>query len=182
MFNPKHEKQKGLKHDAGKPPVELVPYELVAAAARGFGYGEFKYTQYDRSGAQNWRKGIPTRKLLGSCIRHLMKWAGGEEWDKDAAEKGYRLHHLDCAAASLAMLIATLQNKPDMDNRGFDGGTFTYDDDEIAISYEETGASKDNVRCALHVAAQQAEMLREASREPEPVIEKTDVKLHEDNR
>lgn len=174
MLNPKHEKQKGLKHDVGKPPVELVPYELAAAAARAFGYGQFKYA------AQNWRKGIPTRKLLGSCIRHLMKWAGGEEWDKDAAAKDYRLHHLDCAAASLAMLIATFQNKPDMDNRGFDGETFTYDDDEIAISYEEAEASKNNVRCALHVAAQQAEMRRESSREPEPVIKETDVKLHED--
>lgn len=91
----------GLKYDGDKPPVELVPRQLVEAAARAFGYGEEKYAAY------NWREGIRTRRLMGGLMRHLLAFQSGERIDP-VSEGGSGLSHLDHAAASLAMLIATI--------------------------------------------------------------------------
>mgnify|MGYP006271534257 CR=1 FL=1 len=120
----------GSKADAAKPAVELVPYELVQAAGRAFAYGEHKYA------AQNWRKGISTRRLLGSVIRHAMKFASGEEWDQDAASRGWQVHHLDMLAASVAMLVTTYRRRPDLDDRAIGEGMIRFEEDEL-VSFGE---------------------------------------------
>ncbi len=106
----------GLRDDAGKPPVWLVPYEFIAAAARGLKFGIPVY------GLQNWRRGIVWSRLASPVLRHMHKWCSGEEYD---AQSG--VHHLDLAASSLAMLIATVRSGPlDYDDRGFEEGMIVY--------------------------------------------------------
>lgn len=90
-------KDTGLKYDGDKPPVELVPRQLIEGAARAFGYCEKKYAAY------NWREGIRTRRLMGGILRHVIAFSSGERTDSESG-----LSHLDLAAAGLAMLMATI--------------------------------------------------------------------------
>lgn len=96
----------GIKHDGEKAPIDLVPEEYVLAAARAFSYGAKKYSEH------NWREGMPSNRLYAALMRHLLAWNEGEQKDSESG-----LSHLDHAAASLAMLIATLKNKPELDSR-----------------------------------------------------------------
>jgi hypothetical protein len=96
----------GEKESAGKPPVALVPAELMLGAARAFAFGEKKYS------AHNWRKGVPACEYYSALQRHLLAWIEGESQDR---ESGYS--HMDHAAACLAMLMQTLKDRPDLDNR-----------------------------------------------------------------
>lgn len=94
------------KESGGKPPISLVPSELVIGAARAFGFGADKYN------AHNWRKGIPTSQLYDALQRHLLAWNEGEDCAGDSG-----LHHLDHAAADLAMLMDTLSRDTGLDDR-----------------------------------------------------------------
>jgi hypothetical protein len=96
----------GVKYDAGKPPVDLVPEEYVLAAARAFAYGAAKYSRH------NWRGGMKLSRLYSSLQRHLLAWNDGEDIDPES-----NLSHLDHAAASLAMLLAMAKMRPDLDDR-----------------------------------------------------------------
>lgn len=94
------------KESVGKPPVSLVPSELVVGAARAFDFGAKKYSSH------NWRKGIPTSKLYDALQRHLLAWNEGEDVAEDS-----KLDHLDHAAACLAMLMSTVKGNREMDDR-----------------------------------------------------------------
>lgn len=96
----------GAKEDGGKPPISLVPSELIEGAARAFDFGAKKYN------AHNWRKGIPTSKLYDALQRHLLAWNEGENVADDS-----KLDHLDHAAACLAMLMQTVKGHREMDDR-----------------------------------------------------------------
>lgn len=95
-----------MKETTGKPPLDLVPAELVYAAGRAFDFGAKKYSRH------NWRKGIPTSKLYSALDRHIKAWNEGEEKADDSG-----LSHLDHAAACLAMLLQTLKDHPHLDDR-----------------------------------------------------------------
>lgn len=98
---------KALKYDDGKPPVNLVPHELVLAAARGFGFGAKKYA------AWNWLEGgIARGRRIASLLRHVMAYASGIDKDSESG-----LSHLDHAAACLAMLITDHENNIGADDR-----------------------------------------------------------------
>lgn len=94
------------KESGGKPPISLVPSELVLGAARAFDFGAKKYSSH------NWRKGIPTSKLYDALQRHLLAWNDGEDVADDS-----KLDHLDHAAACLAMLMTTVKGHREMDDR-----------------------------------------------------------------
>lgn len=99
-------KAEGVKHDFGKPRVDLVPPELVLGAARALTHGLTKYE------AQNWRKGLPLSSVYAALQRHLLAFWSGE----DLCPKSC-LSHLDHAAADLGMLIELLQIYPELDDR-----------------------------------------------------------------
>ena len=101
----------GIKKDAGKPRVELVPTELIIGAGRALGYGATKYD------VDNYRRGIATRRLIGAILRHLLGWLSGEDLDPESG-----LDHLDHAAADLGMLMWTVKNRPDCDDRWSEQG------------------------------------------------------------
>ena len=96
-----------LKERVDKPRLDLVPFEFIEGAARAFEYGATKYAEH------NWRKGMKLSWLARSLMSHIFKWWMLGE-DKDA-ESG--LHHLDHAAACLAMVMTTLKEHPRMDDR-----------------------------------------------------------------
>lgn len=111
------------KHDTGKPPLELVPREMIEGAARAFAFGANKY------GRGNWMKGGLTQgRLLGAVLRHLYAYAQRDDLDPESG-----LCHLDHAAASLGMLMGTVARDLGADDRipepqpGFTGVDRTQD-------------------------------------------------------
>ena len=91
-----------IKHDRGKPALELIPPELLFSAGRAFEYGRHKY------GKRNWElnEGLDPDRLYGALLRHLAARDLGELVDPESG-----LDHFDHAAASLAMLIATTSRR-----------------------------------------------------------------------
>jgi hypothetical protein len=120
----------GSKFDEDKPRLDLVPVAHIFAVARGFTYGCKKYED------NNWRKGIPANKLIGSIQRHLEKFRAGEDID---AESG--LCHLDLIGANLSMLDEQRLTRPDLDNRWdtgvrWDKDNVMYVDEKIEPGYK----------------------------------------------
>lgn len=77
-----------------KIDTDLVPFELIVAAAVGLGLGEHKYA------ARNFEKGLSYRSLINSIERHCKSLKDGEEIDADTGIPHYML-----IASSTAMLV-----------------------------------------------------------------------------
>ena len=97
---------KGNHYDTGKPRMELLPPHGLMAVARAFSYGAGKY------GDWNYRNGIQFSKLIGSTLRHITTWNGGESVDKESGEC-----HLSHAAANLMMILQGMRDNPELDDR-----------------------------------------------------------------
>ena len=109
---------KGVKHDEGKPQLSLLPFEALAEAAQAFAFGAARY------GRQNYTKGMPVTRPVDAALRHISKWANGEDIDPDSG-----CTHLGCALASLMMAVAIQHRWPEEhDPRGFD------DEDAVPFS------------------------------------------------
>jgi hypothetical protein len=85
----------GLKLDAEKPRLSLIPGAALVEIALVLEYGARKYA------VGNWRHVRPTRRYLDAALRHLHAAADGEETDPESG-----LSHLAHAACSLAFLLA----------------------------------------------------------------------------
>lgn len=85
----------GVKFDAGKLRLDLVPVEGVRAVADILSVGAAKY------GDRNWEQGMDWSRPYGACLRHLFAWWGGEKADPDSGRS-----HLWHAACNLFFLIA----------------------------------------------------------------------------
>lgn len=86
----------GVKFDAGKVRLDLVPGEFTFAVAAVLTYGERKYA------AWNWARGMSKGRLLAAMQRHLLAYTMGEECDPESG-----LPHTWHAATCMAMLIGT---------------------------------------------------------------------------
>ncbi len=96
----------GTKHDAGKPPMELIPWEALEGAARVLDHGKKKYT------AHNWRGGFLWGRLAGAALRHLFAWLGGQDLDPESG-----LPHIDHALCCLMFLSAHVRSGLGVDDR-----------------------------------------------------------------
>ena len=96
----------GVKHDAGKPAWNLLPFDALNDVAAVLEYGRNKYA------SRNWEKGMAWGRLLGAALRHLSAWAQGTERD---AESG--LPHLAHAACCVLMLLALTKRGVGADDR-----------------------------------------------------------------
>ena len=84
----------GVKHDSGKPRLDLLPWAAVLACGETLAYGAKKY------GDDNWSR-VPNgrARYLAASLRHVIAFARGEWLD---AESG--LPHLAHALTSLMFL------------------------------------------------------------------------------
>jgi hypothetical protein len=84
----------GLKKDAGKLPIELLPTRPIEAVARVLDFGAKKYAP------NNWRKGLAFSRVYAAVIRHMWAWWRGEDNDRETG-----LPHLAHAACELFFLL-----------------------------------------------------------------------------
>lgn len=105
----------GLKDDADKLPIELVPTEGIRAAARIFRYGAVEKKRpggLEGYGVNNWRGGMKWTRLYGATQRHLQAWLDGDDLDEESG-----LPHLWHALTCVLMLVWMAAHRPDLDDR-----------------------------------------------------------------
>ena len=89
-----HPPEEFVKHDQGKPRLDLLPPVAIELVGEVLAHGAEKYD------ADNWRKVDDRRRYLGAALRHLMAYARGEDIDPDSG-----LSHLAHASASTLFLL-----------------------------------------------------------------------------
>lgn len=97
----------GVKFDAGKVRMDLLPPEGVLAVADILTIGAQKYA------ARNWEMGMDWSRPFGACLRHLFAWWGGENTDPDTGRS-----HLWHAACNIFFLITYEKRGIGKDDRG----------------------------------------------------------------
>lgn len=85
----------GLRYDAGKLRLDLLPREWIIALGEVTTKGAEKYED------RNWERGMPWSKVWGPMLRHAFKWLGGERYDQETG-----CHHLAMVAwNALALMV-----------------------------------------------------------------------------
>lgn len=84
----------GIKHDDGKPRMELLSWVALREMARVLSFGANKYSDH------NWRAGFKWTRLVGAALRHIHKWNDGEDLDEET-----KLSHLAHAAVEIMFLL-----------------------------------------------------------------------------
>lgn len=90
------EKEAGLKYDAGKSAMDLLPFDALAEVGAVLEYGRVKYA------ARNWEKGMSWGRLVAASMRHLAAWMMGQESDTESGQR--HLAHFACCALMLCAL------------------------------------------------------------------------------
>lgn len=96
----------GMKFDAGKNRLELIPPEAIWGLGEILTFGATKYSD------RNWEKGMKWSRVFGAAMRHLWKWWWTKKPDD---ETGYS--HLKHALCCVAFLIAYEERKIGEDDR-----------------------------------------------------------------
>jgi hypothetical protein len=96
----------GVKDDASKPQMSLIPGAALIEVGRVLDYGAAKYAP------DNWRAGMRTRRLLDAAIRHIYQYADGETLDQETG-----ITHLAHAICNLMFGIVMEQERSDLDDR-----------------------------------------------------------------
>jgi hypothetical protein len=105
IFNPP-KTTGGIKHDDGKPRLDLVSSIWIKGVGQVLGFGAKEYAPH------NWRKGLQISRLLAACLRHVFSFLGGENNDKDSG-----LSHLYHASCCLMFAAEMMETRPDQDDR-----------------------------------------------------------------
>lgn len=84
----------GIKQDADKLRMDLLPPDAIESVAAVFTYGAAKY------GDRNWEKGGRHGRWMAAILRHCFAWMKGERNDQESG-----LPHLAHAACSILMLL-----------------------------------------------------------------------------
>lgn len=98
--------ERAVKFDDDKPRYDLIPPEMLEAAAHVLSYGAKKYAP------RNWELGMPWGRVFAALMRHMWTWWRGEDND---AETGFS--HLDHALCCLIFLVAYRERKTGQDDR-----------------------------------------------------------------
>lgn len=96
----------GVKHDAGKPRIELISTIATIEKAKVMGHGAQKY------GVDNWRKGLSWLRVIGALLRHTFAYLGGENNDQETG-----LSHMAHAACCVDFLLEYEKTHPELDDR-----------------------------------------------------------------
>jgi hypothetical protein len=97
----------GIKHDAEKPMIALIPSSALEEEAWVWTFGMKKY------GMWNWKNGLSYMRILSAMLRHTIAIMRGEDRDSESG----KLHaaHIRCCAAML--IEFQLNNRTDLDDR-----------------------------------------------------------------
>lgn len=88
----------GMKYDAGKVPLAIVPSEWEEADARVLAFGGKKYKLW------NWTLGMPLSESISAAKRHISAFLRGED---NASDSG--LSHLAHARTMLGIAMTNLE-------------------------------------------------------------------------
>ena len=99
---------KAIKHDQGKPRMDLLPAHAMFGIAEALTYGIKKYSAFNYKK----EKGLNWSQVTAALLRHLFAWLGGEEVDKESG-----LKHLWHVGACCVMLIDLTESKIGLDDR-----------------------------------------------------------------
>ena len=102
----------GRNYDEGKLRYDLLPAHALAQIVGVFTYGAAKYTTDEFSGDRNWELGMPFHHHVGSLMRHIEAYRGGEDIDPESG-----CHHLAMAATRCFMLLELHETHPALDDR-----------------------------------------------------------------
>ena len=106
----------GIKHDSGKPRLELIPPEALFALGDILTSGAKKYAD------RNWEEGMSWGRVFGALMRHLWCWWGGRgptarSFALGSTDPETARSHLWHALACLAFLIAYEERGAGTDDR-----------------------------------------------------------------
>lgn len=96
----------GLKFDAGKNPLELLPFDALEEVGRVLEFGAKKYAR------RNWEKGIPFSKIIGAVLRHTFAYMRGERRDPETG----RSHMAHLATEALFIVAFEQRGRTDLDD------------------------------------------------------------------
>lgn len=97
----------GVKYDANKPMLALIPAEAIEEEGRVWTFGATKY------GSHNWLGGIAYLRIISAMLRHTFAIVRGEDVDPESG----CLHaaHVRCCAAML--ITFHIQGRKELDDR-----------------------------------------------------------------
>lgn len=95
-------KEIAARHNQGKPQYSMVDLACLEPCARVLEFGAIKYAR------NNWKKGMPTSKILDSLLRHIACIQAGEIVDKESGLP--HIGHIQCNA----MFLGNPDNEQDM--------------------------------------------------------------------
>ena len=95
----------GVKADAGKAPISLIPTDYILGTAEVFNFGGKKY------GLHNFRKGLAHSRCLDAAMRHILAILNGEQYDAESGQP--HIYHASC---SLAMYDYQRINHPELND------------------------------------------------------------------
>jgi len=106
--------ERAERYNEGKVDWSQVDLTLLEPMIRVLMYGEKKYHKY------NWKKGAPISELIGCLMRHLTSFMDGEDIDKESGQP-----HLGHAMSNLMMMINTMKNRKELDDRYEEGKDYS---------------------------------------------------------
>lgn len=98
----------GTKHDQGKAPWHLVPWDALEQVVLVLRFGAQKYAE------RNWEGGIVYSRLFAATQRHLLAWWQNRE-EKDPETGLSPLAHAACDV--LFLLAHAARGTPELDDR-----------------------------------------------------------------
>ena len=96
----------GVKFDAGKLRLDLVPTDGILALAQVLTSGAEKY------GERGWEKGMAWSRPYAALMRHLLAWWSGQDTDPESGHS-----HLWHVLTNAAFLVAYEQRGIGEDDR-----------------------------------------------------------------
>lgn len=98
--------QTGIKHDAAKPPLDLLDPLALEGLAAVLEFGRKKYA------AHNWRGGFAWMRLMAALLRHAFAIIKGEDNDPESG-----LPHIDHLGCCWMFLSNMMKTRKDLDDR-----------------------------------------------------------------
>lgn len=79
----------GVKYDADKVPLDLLPMDALVEVGEILKFGAEKYAPY------NWARGMLYSRLIAACMRHVFSFNKGEDNDPETG-RSHIAHALCC--------------------------------------------------------------------------------------